>query len=498
MDGASARKERRRRNQPVHCSVEVGNQEYDTSRQETTSNTSQVIKELTNGTPYSIQVRADNGEEPEGEQDYNWGETTGTPMTVPGAPTNLEVEEGDRQLIVSWVAPTETGGVDIEIDHFVVQWKLKTVDNWNTPGEHTTTDETVLTDTITGLDNGEMYDIRVRADNDVEGQTFQWAYTTGKPRTIPDPPTSLRVTPSDGQLTLSWVAPRDKGGLTINRYIVQWKSGIQQYDTSRQATPTTTSQVISQLTNGTPHFVRVRADNGVEADSYNWATGNGTPAAAQSPPPPPPPQQNNPPPQRSPVNPTPPVIKSPEVSDVTFADILQTSANVTVSIKYAGTSQKTVRLHYRIEGTTAWSTPPKIENTRGSSKTFALSDLTAGTTYEVQAWLNTSLPPAGTKIYEFDTLDELAPVPDAAISNLKCENIGQTSATAMVKIANAGTDMKQVFLKHSIQGEDEWTMLPFPTITYDDDTSIPLTGLTEGTTYQVAVALSERLQRHGY
>ena len=176
----------------------------------------------------------------------------------------------------------------------------------------------------------------------------------------PSPPTSLRVTPSDGQLTLSWVAPRDKGGLTINRYIVQWKSGIQQYDTSRQATPTTTSQVISQLTNGTPHFVRVRADNGVEADSYNWATGNGTPAAAQSPPPPPPPQQNNPPPQRSPVNPTPPVTKSPEVSDVTFADILQTSANATVKIRYAGTSQKTVRLHYRIEGTTAWSTPPKI------------------------------------------------------------------------------------------------------------------------------------------
>ena len=468
-----------------------GDQEYDTLRQETTSNTSQVIKELTNGTPYSIQVRADNGEEPEGEQDYNWGETTGTPMTVPGAPTNLEVEEGDRQLIVSWVAPTETGGVDIEIDHFVVQWKLKTVDNWNTPGEHTTTYETVLTDTITGLDNGEMYDIRVRADNDVEGQTFQWAYTTGKPRTIPDPPTSLRVTPSDGQLTLSWVAPRDKGGLTINRYIVQWKSGIQQYDTSRQATPTTTSQVISQLTNGTPHFVRVRADNGVEADSYNWATGNGTPAAAQSPPPPPPPQQNNPPPQRSPVNPTPPVIKSPEVSSVIFADILQTSANATVKIMYAGTSQKTVHLHYRVDGATAWSTPPKSDKTSGSSKTFTLMNLTAGTSYEVQAWLDSSLPPAGTKIYEFDTLDEQVSAPDAAISNLKCENIGQTSATAMVEIANAGTGMKEVFLKHSMDGTDEWSQLPFPTITYTDSTSIDLTGLQEGTTYQVAVALSE-------
>ena len=462
-------------------------QDYDTSRQETPSNTSQVIKPLTNGTPYSIQVRADNGEEPEGGQDYNWVETTGTPMTVPGAPTKLEVEEGDRQLKVSWVAPINTGGLNIKIDHFVIQWKLNT-DNWNSPREHTTTDETVLTDTITGLLNGTDYDIRVRADNDVDGRTFEWAYTTGKPRKIPSAPRSLRVAAGDGQLALSWAAPSDKGGLDINQYIVQWKSGIQEYDTSRQATPTITSQVIGQLTNGTPHFVRVRADNGEEADSYNWATGNGTPAAAQSPPPPP--QQNNPPPQRSPVIPTPPVIKSPEVSSVIFADILQTSANATVKIMYAGTSQKTVRLHYRVDGATAWSTPPKSDKTSGSSKTFTLMNLTAGTSYEVQAWLNTSLPPAGTKIYEFNTLDELAPVPDAAISNLKCENIGQTSATAMVEIANAGTDMKQVFLKHSIQGEDEWTMLPFPTITYDDDTSIPLTGLTEGTTYEVAVALS--------
>ena len=471
-----------------------GNQDYDTSRQKTTLNTSQVIKPLTNGTPYSIQVRADNGEEPEGEQNYNWEETTGTPMTVPGAPTSLEVEEGHRQLIVSWVAPTDTGGVDIEIDHFVVQWKLKTVDNWNTPREHTTRDKTVLTDTITGLDNGETYDIRVRADNDVEGQTFKWAYTSGKPRTIPGPPTSLRVAPGNRQLTLSWVAPRDKGGLTINRYIVQWKSGIQQYDTSRQATPITTSQVIGQLTNGTPHFVRVRADNTVvlpNEDSYNWAFGNDTPAAVQNPPPYNPPQQNNPPPQRSPVNPTPPVTKSPEVSKVTFADILQTSANATVKIKYAGTSQKTVRLRYRIEDTTAWSAPPKSENTSGSSTTIPLSSLTAGTSYEVQAWLNTSLPPAGTKIYEFDTLDEPASAPVPAISDLKCENIGQTSATAMVEIVNAGTEMKEVFLKHSMDGTDEWTQIPFPTITYADSTSINLTGLQEGTTYQVVVALSD-------
>ncbi len=469
-----------------------GNEEYDpdSSRQTTTTDVSKVLKGLSNGILYYIQVRADNDETAE---KYNWVEEEGTPMSVPGAPTGLGVEEGDEQLVVSWVAPKETGGVDVEIENFVIQWQVKDGD-WSSPDEHATTDGNKLTDTIEELENGTDYDIRVRADNDVEGQTFEWAYTTGKPRTIPSAPRSLNVTPGDGQLTLSWAAPSETGGLNINRYVVQWKWGSLQYNNSdRQDTTPNRSYTIRGLTNDDLHSVRVRADNTVilaNEESYNWAPETGTPVATPSPPPPPPPPQNNNPPQRSPVNPTPPVIKSPEVSDVTFADILQTSADATVEIDNVGTSQKTVRLHYRIEGTTAWSTPPKIENTRGSSKTFALSDLTAGTTYEVQAWLDSSLPPAGTKIYEFDTLDELAPVPDAAISNLKCENIGQTSATAMVEIANAGTDMKQVFLKHSIQGEDEWTMLPFPTITYDDDTSIPLTGLTEGTTYEVAVALS--------
>ena len=773
-----------------------GDQEYDTSRQETPSNTSQVIKPLTNGTPYSIQVRADNGEEPEVGQDYNWEETTGTPMTVPGAPTNLEVEEGDRQLKVTWVAPTNTGGLNIEIDHFVVQWQVKG-GNWSSPREHTTTDETVLTDTITGLLNGTDYDIRVRADNDVEGQTFQWAYTTGKPRTIPGPPTGLSVTPGDGQLTLSWVAPRDNGGLTINQYIVQWKSGIQEYDTSRQATPIVTSQVIGDLTNDTLYSVRVRADNSVEANVYNWAQGTGTPAVVQSPPPPPP--QNNPPPQRSPVNPTPPVIKSPEVSSVsadnitkttaravvnidhhdgteltvelryqvkadvqdwttgaktaeatsstspatknlesltpgteyvlqasfddtfpddatqeytfrterqpsiqsvsvsnigrtsaratiniansdgstqtaklqyratspqgqwsapplegtstdatavidldsltadtdyevqawlatdetdkktatfktsqsqqqrspvvqkpsiqsvsvsnigrtsaratiniansdgstqtaklqyratspqgqwstpplegtstdatavidldsltadtdyevqawlatdetdkktatfktsqsqqqrspvvqkpsissvTFINIMRTSAVTNVGIKNAGTAQKTVRLHYRADGTTDWSTPPKFSKTKSSGTTIALTGLTAGTTYEVQVWLNSGTSPPGTQIYEFTTLDEVV-VAAPVISSLQCENIGQTSATAIVVIADAGTGMKEVFLKHSMDGTDEWTQLPFTTITYADSTSINLTGLQVGTTYQVVVSLSE-------
>ena len=183
-----------------------------------------------------------------------------------------------------------------------------------------------------------------------------------------------------------------------------------------------------------------------------------------------------------------PVVQKPSISSVTFINIMQTSAVTNVTIKNAGAAQTIVRLHYRADGTTAWSTPPKSGKTKSSGTTISLTGLAAGTTYEVQVWLNSGTPPSGTQIYEFTTLEEV--VSDPSISNLELENIGQTSATAMVKIADAGTDMKEVYLKHSIQGEDNWSMLPTPTTTYRDSASIALDGLQEQTIYEVAVALS--------
>ena len=563
-----------------------GNEEYDSesNRQTTTTDLSKVLTPLSNGILYSIRVRADNGEV---SDNYNWVEKTGTPMTVPGAPTQLRVEAGDKQLIVSWVAPVETGGVDVEIDHFVIQWKLETVNNWNSPGEHTATDETVLTDTITSLTNGEMYDIRVRADNNVEGQTFQWALTTGKPRTIPSAPRSLGVTAGDGQLSLSWLEPSDGGGLTINQYIVQWKSGGQQYDTSRQATPNITSQVIGQLTNDTPYDVRVRADNTVAASTYNWTQGTGTPTVTLSPPPPPP---QNPPPQRSPVvpnTPTPSVLSVsadnitkttaravvkidnhdgtkltvelryqvkakvqdwetdvgtaqaisntspatkplesltkgtkyvlqasfddtfpddateeytfttlPSILSVSVDNVGRTSARATINIANSDGSQQIAKLQFREKDANPveeWNTRPveTAEPTTGATALIDLSGLTADTRYDVQAWLASDETDKKTAVFGTSQAQQQQRSPSPIISNLKFENIGQTSATAMVGIDNAGTDMKDVYLKHSIHGTDEWAMLPTPTPTYGDSTSIDLGGLQEKTTYEVAVALSD-------
>ena len=253
----------------------------------------------------------------------------------------------------------------------------------------------------------------------------------------------------------------------------------------------TASKTISGLTANTGHEVQAwlatDANNKV-TDTFRTEQATPTPQPNPTPNPNPNPPPNNPPPQRSPVV---PVTSSPpaSVTGVTFGNITQTSADATIAVSNEGKTKNTLRLRYREDGATEWdAVPAKI--TSGTSEIMPLTSLTAGTTHEVQAWLNTSLPPAVTMIYEFDTLDEAA-APDPVISNLKCENIGQISATAMVEFANAGTGMKEVFLKHSMDGTDEWTQFPFPTITYTESTSINLTGLQEGTTYQVVVALSD-------
>ncbi len=244
------------------------------------------------------------------------------------------------------------------------------------------------------------------------------------------------------------------------------------------STNATASISISGLTASTSYEVQawlVTDESNKVTDTFR------TQSVPQPPPNNNPPENNDPPPQRSPI--TPP----PSVSDVNFSNITQTAADATVSLSNAGNSQKTVRLRYREDGTTRWTSVP-AKKTNGASTTISLTDLTAGTTYDVQAWLTTNSPPSSTQIHEFTTLDEV--VPEPSISSLECENIGQTFATAMVKIANAGTDMKEIYLKHSLDGLDSWTMLPSPSITYTDSTSINLTGLQVGTTYEVAVALT--------
>ena len=84
---------------------------------------------------------------------------------------------------------------------------------------------------------------------------------------VPEAPTNASVTAvGSGKLSVSWQEPLGDGGSPLEGYKVQWKTGSQEYDSSRQVvvmdlTEIVWLQAISGLTNDESHTVRVLAYN---------------------------------------------------------------------------------------------------------------------------------------------------------------------------------------------------------------------------------------------
>ncbi|MBJ7307620.1 MAG: fibronectin type III domain-containing protein, partial [Acidimicrobiia bacterium] len=75
--------------------------------------------------------------------------------------------------------------------------------------------------------------------------------------TVPDPPTDVAAVPSDGQVLVSWNAPLDTGGPDILGYTATVFPG------EASCTSTTTSCVITGLTNGETYSISVTATNAI-------------------------------------------------------------------------------------------------------------------------------------------------------------------------------------------------------------------------------------------
>ena len=199
------------------------------------------------------------------------------PPAAPAAPTFPSATASG--LTVNWAAPTNAGPAITDYD---VRWRVKTP-----PGSWTelddTTDSTALTATITGLTAATEYEVQVRAQN-AEG-TGEWSAssdgTTGTPTAAaPGQVTTVVVTAGVTQLTVSWAAVTGADG-----YTVQWKSGSQEYDVTRQYVVTdgaTTSYTIPNLTAGTTYTVRVLATKANTAAGLPSVEMTGTPMAANT------------------------------------------------------------------------------------------------------------------------------------------------------------------------------------------------------------------------
>ena len=230
-------------------------QDYDTSARQTTltgiNTTTTTITGLTNATTYTVRVIGYHTGTIAGGDGPASSEVTATPVAPP-VPT----------LTASAV---ENGTATLSIANHAAAWYYKyTVPIGGTCSAAIAAGTT--TANLTGLASAVSYTFKAYSDSGC-GTELTSATTDVEFLTKPAQVSGVTVASRNTSLNVIWTAATG----TVTGYKVQWKSGGDEYDATRQKTVTSgTTTSITSLTNDTAYTVRVTA--------YN-ATGDGTASA---------------------------------------------------------------------------------------------------------------------------------------------------------------------------------------------------------------------------
>lgn len=302
--------------------------------------------DLTNGTTYNIQIRAlsmvGNGSAS--------ADVAGTPATTPSAPTNLEVVNGDRYLLASFI-PGSNGGAAISS----YQYSTDNGSTWRTASATTSplTITTASSDGVTVLNNGTAYTVLVRAVN-VQGAGASSSSVSGTPRTNPEAPGSVVVSAGDATISVAFVANANDGGSAVTGYEYSTDGGatwrLRDPGTSMTSSPITITKLSSDgltaLTNGTAYNVLIRAVN-TSGPGEESATQTAIPASAPS---------------------------APAITSITPGD---KKLSIAFSAGNNG-GNAVVRNEYSLDGGSTWVTAPSLNSP------IVITGLTNGTAYALQ------------------------------------------------------------------------------------------------------------------
>ena len=182
----------------------------------------------------------------------------------PGAPTNLAVISGDRQVTLSWEAPSTVGAS--AITSYEYQYRTTSSGTFGNTWTDVPNWESALEITIPNLIGATTYTFRVRAVNTQgTGTASEEMEAIAYDGSTPEPgvPPALTATPGDRQVTLGWEAS-SLGASVITHYEYQYRMTSGTFDntwTPVSGDGSARQVTVSNLTGGTNYFFRVRAVN---------------------------------------------------------------------------------------------------------------------------------------------------------------------------------------------------------------------------------------------
>ena len=209
-------------------------------------------------------------------------EASGSTVSAPDAPRALEAESGDGEATLTWRKAYDGGEAIVGYEYRQKEGVGAFGDWMNIPNSGPYTE----TYTVSGLTNSTQYTFELRADYGADKGPAASVSVTPTPLapltdTVPRAPRFSSLYVDDGKLTvhgsvnLGIAVQVDRLSAVASSFKVQWKSGSEDYDSTREAVLTPKpasvsgshstaflpSYDISGLTNGVAYTVRIIATN---------------------------------------------------------------------------------------------------------------------------------------------------------------------------------------------------------------------------------------------
>jgi fibronectin type 3 domain-containing protein len=184
------------------------------------------------------------------------------------APSITDVTGGNAALTLTWGAVTDATAYKVY---------YHTADD-SAGATQSGGDITATTATITGLTNGTLYYVWVKAKN-AAGESDFSASGSGTPMAqAPAAPVISAVTPGNTQVTVTWGAVTGATAYKVYYHTADDSAGATQFGEDI----TTTTATITGLTNGTTYYVWVKAKNAIGDSSFSPSK-SGTPVQLPAP-----------------------------------------------------------------------------------------------------------------------------------------------------------------------------------------------------------------------